>query len=276
MKQFRLTNHIIGWVLLILLSPVMAYAQQVTDSVYLDKGFAQVPDKSKAAYVRYTTFDSPAKEAGINKIFFITGEKFAEYVINSKQVKSTGYNREWHQNGQLKYEQQIESGVPVGVRKDWYDKGQLFYTFSYVDGLPHGEAFTYYATGARKRVEVFEKGQIMEGRCFTKTGQDTAFFPHEKMPEYPGGLGKLYQYLGTHVVYPKKALKRNVQGVVVLQFVVSKTGQIDNVDVVRPVHPDLDKEAIRVVSGMPTWQPGQQEGVFKNVRYTLPIAFKFE
>jgi hypothetical protein len=78
MKQFMLINQIFGWILLILLAPVVAYAQQVTDSVYLDKDCAKVPDKSMAAYVRYTIFDSPAKETGMHKTFYITGEKSSE------------------------------------------------------------------------------------------------------------------------------------------------------------------------------------------------------
>ena len=250
-------------------------AQVATDSLYLDENFVKT-SKSFAAYLQYTVFTTLAKEEGIVKTFYITGEKYSEYPTATITLKATGYYREWHKNGQLKLEQQIEQGVPVGVDNSWFDNGQLFYTFSYTDGKKHGEALTYYKNGARKRIETFDKGVLIEGKCFTVSGQDTTFFPHEKYPEYPGGLKELYQYLGNNVKYPKKAIKQNAQGVVILQFVVAKTGAIENVEVIKSVHPEIDNEAVRLILGMPTWQPGQQEGIFKNVRYTLPVTFKLQ
>ncbi len=251
-------------------------AQVLTDSLYLDENFVKTTNKLTAVYLRYTAFNTPAAEAGLVKTFYITGEKHSEYPIQNKTLKATGYQRGWHQNGQLKYEQQIEQGVEVGTEKNWYDNGQLFYTLSYTNGKKHGEALTYYRNGARKRIEIFNNGALVAGKCFTASGQDTTFFPHEKHPEYPGGLKELYRYLGNNVKYPKKALKQNAHGIVILQFVVSKTGAIENVEVVKSVHPAIDQEAIRLVAGMPAWQPGQQEGIIKNVRYTLPVSFKLQ
>ena len=96
----------------------------------------------------------------------------------------------------------------------------------------------------------------------------------EQMPEFPdGGQSGLMDYLKKNIQYPEAAKKAGVQGRVILQFVVDKDGSIDNVSVLRGVNPDLDKEAIRVVSNMPNWKPGMQKGKPVKVKYTVPIAF---
>lgn len=253
----------------------IAKAQVVlTDSVYLDENLIKNPDKLTAAYVQYTLFNTPAREEGLVKTFYITGEKYSEYPIQNKTLKVTGYHRIWHKNGQLKYEEQIENNVSVGVCQEWYDNGQLFYAAPYGDGNRQGEALTYYQNGARKRTEIFEKGKSVQGRCFTQTGQDTTFFPHEEYPVFPGGLESMYKYLGKNIKYPKAAAKQKAQGTVILQFVVAKTGHIKNIVVVRTLHPDLDSESVRVTAAMPIWEPGKQEGKPVNVKYSLPIRFK--
>ena len=249
-------------------------AQVLSDTVYLNANFVKTIDKSHSTYLRYTEFKDLNKMEGTTKTFYISGQKQAEYPVGDSFIKASGYSREWYKNGQLKYEEQIERNVPVGVSKSWYENGQLFYTFSYDDGYKHGEAFTYYQNGNHKRMEVFEKGKLIKGQCFTQAGQDTVYYPHEQHPVFPGGLEKLYQYLGKNIKYPKTAYKQKAQGNVILQFVVSKTGKIENIEVVRSLHPDLDRESVRVTAGMPSWEPGLQEGVPVNVRYTLPIRYK--
>lgn len=260
------------WGLLWLFVSSTAVAQQLVDTVYLNADFVKITDKTQAAYVQYTLFNTPTREDGLIKTFYITGEKYSEHPIQDKTLKTTGYSREWHKNGQLKYEQQIQNNFPIGDLNEWYDNGQLYYI--YKDLGNRGEALTYYRNGTRKRIETFEKGKSVQGKCFTQTGQDTIFFPHKEYPVFPGGLENLYMYLGKNVKYSRAAIKQKAQGIVVLQFGVSKAGQIGNVIVLRSVHPELDNEAIRLVNSMPAWQPGKEEGVFKNVRYTLPISFK--
>lgn len=161
----------------------LATAQQVMDTVYLNENFVKVPEKATAAYVRYTISDTLTNEGGQIKTFYITGEKYSESPIPGKTLKATGYHRQWHKNGQLKYEEQIENNLPVGERKEWYDNGQLFY--SYIDLGNRANALTYYRNGARKRIEVFEEGNPVRGQCFTQTGQDTIFFRTNKIRFFP-------------------------------------------------------------------------------------------
>ena len=96
----------------------------------------------------------------------------------------------------------------------------------------------------------------------------------ETMPQFPGGDAALLQFLAKSIKYPVIAQENGIQGRVILRFVVSKTGTIDNVTVLRSLDPTCDKEAIRVVKSMPKWIPGKQNGNNVPVYFTLPVVFK--
>jgi protein TonB len=84
------------------------------------------------------------------------------------------------------------------------------------------------------------------------------------------------QWLNSNIKYPVIAAENGIQGRVVVQFVVSKTGAISDAKVLRGVDPSLDREALRVVNSMPNWTPGKQNGTTVNVRYTLPVTFRLQ
>ena len=98
----------------------------------------------------------------------------------------------------------------------------------------------------------------------------------EQKPSFPGGEAAMYTWLGNNIVYPPAASEEGAQGRVVVEFVVGKDGSITNVRVVRPRHPARDREAVRVVSAMPTWVPGRNNGQPVKVTYTLPVTFKLQ
>lgn len=98
----------------------------------------------------------------------------------------------------------------------------------------------------------------------------------EQMPEYPGGIQALFEYLSQNVKYPSDAENQKVEGRVIATFIVETDGTINNVEVVKPVFPSLDAEAIRVLSAMPKWTPGKQSGKEVRVKYTVPINFNLK
>ena len=98
----------------------------------------------------------------------------------------------------------------------------------------------------------------------------------EQMPSFPGGPSALMQYLSSNIKYPVVAEENGVQGRVVCTFVVEKDGSITDVRVVKSVDPSLDKEAVRVVKGMPKWIPGKQNGSAVRVKYTVPVTFRLQ
>lgn len=98
----------------------------------------------------------------------------------------------------------------------------------------------------------------------------------EQKPEFPGGESAMYKWLSDNIVYPSVASEEGAQGRVVVEFVVGKDGSISNVRIVRPRHPALDKEALRVVKAMPKWMPGRNNGQPVKVTYTLPVTFRLQ
>lgn len=103
---------------------------------------------------------------------------------------------------------------------------------------------------------------------------DPIFQVVEKMPEYPGGMESMMKYLAKNIKYPSEAHKAGVQGRVIAQFVVNTDGSTSDYQIVRSVSPEIDAEAIRVLSQMPAWTPGYQRGKAVRVKYTVPVTFR--
>lgn len=98
----------------------------------------------------------------------------------------------------------------------------------------------------------------------------------EQMPSFPGGMGALMSWLSQNIKYPVIAAENGVEGRVIVQFVVEKDGSITDVKIAKSVDPSLDKEATRVVSSMPHWIAGRQNGNPVRVKYTVPVTFKLQ
>lgn len=106
--------------------------------------------------------------------------------------------------------------------------------------------------------------------------QNKVFDVVEQQPSYPGGMGALNQWLSSNIKYPVMAAENGIEGRVIVQFVVERDGSVSGVHVVRGVDPSLDKEATRVVSMMPKWIPGKQNGSAVRVKYTVPVTFRLQ
>ena len=95
-----------------------------------------------------------------------------------------------------------------------------------------------------------------------------------RMPSFPGGYPALAEFLSKNTTYPEQAEKEGIQGRVICKFDIDEKGYISNIKVVKPIHPLLDAEAVRVISVMPRWIPAKQLGVAVKTRFALPITFR--
>lgn len=95
----------------------------------------------------------------------------------------------------------------------------------------------------------------------------------DQMPQFPGGPSELMKYITANLRYPEDAKQANSSGRVIAQFTVEEDGSITDIEIKRSVSPSMDQEALRVLSGMPKWQPGMQNGKAVPVKYTVPIVF---
>ena len=112
-----------------------------------------------------------------------------------------------------------------------------------------------------------EEEEVVEAEIFTIV---------EEMPEFPGGMAKLADYLAKNIKYPQMARESGIQGRVFVNFVVEPDGHVSNVNVMRSLGGGCDEEAMRVVKSMPKWKPGKQRGKAVRVSYILPVNFKLQ
>ena len=123
------------------------------------------------------------------------------------------------------------------------------------------------------QINTSEEAEIIRGKepIFEFVGQIV-----EQMPTFPGGTATLMKFLSENMKYPEQAEKDGIQGRVICTFFVEKDGSISDISVAKSVHPQLDAEAVRVLSLMPKWIPGKRNGEFAKVKYTFPITFRLE
>lgn len=95
----------------------------------------------------------------------------------------------------------------------------------------------------------------------------------EQQPEFVGGFGAMMKFLSSNMKYPASARRMGIDGSVFVRFVVEPDGSISNVEILKGISGDCDKEAARVVGKMPNWKPGKQNGRAVRVRFVLPLKF---
>lgn len=103
--------------------------------------------------------------------------------------------------------------------------------------------------------------------------ENTPFKIVEEEAEFPGGYGKLIEYLAKSIQYPQQALETGTKGGVMLTFVVEKDGSITDIKVIRDIGSGCGQEAIRVVKEMPKWKPAKQRGKVVRQQFVLPVSF---
>jgi TonB family protein len=157
---------------------------------------------------------------------------------------------EYFENGKVEFEKNYKNYDLNGIRKAYREDGTVFY------------------------IETYKNGKFIEGESWDREGKHYTYKDvNEQQPNYKGGFEKLKKFLTKNLEYPKIATKNKIQGTVYVQFVVNKLGKVEQVKVIKGV-PELNEEAIRVVSLMPDWEAGMQAGQKVSVRYNMPLHFK--
>jgi len=199
-----------------------------------------------------------------------------------------------------------------GKMKRYFDNGKVSEEGNYKDGANDGEVTFYYReTGKPKeRVEYVDKktrykqifsedGQemLVNGRgvitdkddngetiytllrnyeyfsCYKLNGKDSVFLTLYQEAEYPGGVTQLSQDISSKIKYPKSARKAGIEGTVYVQFIINKSGGMEDIEIIRGIGAECDAEALRVISELKTWKPGIQRGKVMKSRYVLPLKF---
>ena len=137
--------------------------------------------------------------------------------------------------------------------------------FQLLDNMP--ELFTGHSNYQLKDTLLAPEEEIVEQPIYNVIDQ---------MPEFPGGIDKLLQFINDNMKYPTKAQTEGIQGRVAVQFIVDENGYIIEPNIVRSVESSLDNEALRLIKMLPQWKPGTLKGKAVKVKYTVPVAFKLK
>ena len=129
------------------------------------------------------------------------------------------------------------------------------------------------AKTSKTTIEIKPEPKFDDKNVVKRPGRDDVLTISEIAPAYPGGVKEMMKFLQKNIKYPVEAKEKGIKGTVYVKFVVEKDGKVDDVLVKKGVNALLDKEAVRVVTSMPKWTPGKQNGTLVAVRYTLPVKF---
>lgn len=125
-------------------------------------------------------------------------------------------------------------------------------------------------------VEIFTKDGTnkQEQKPVPVSSSNKVFDVVDVIPSFPGGDKELMDYIHKGIVYPESCLKNKKQGRTLISFVVEKDGSLSDYKILRHVHDDMDKEAIRLIKSMPKWTPAIKDGKYVRCKYTMPVTFK--
>jgi TonB family protein len=276
----------------IVLFSFLSFSITAQDTIfhYLDKYESIIPEKNNAMYFSKAITEG---EKYLVRIFRMSGQTlYSEgfYDQISPSFRKDGPFQSYFTNGQPESEGTYREGVKEGIWKTFYENGQLEMEMDYrksgayyigwfdkagqpllVDGT--GIAETGRAEdGKTVRYADVENRQLVSS--FSVIDGDTVYVIVQETAEYPGGMPRLYQTIGSTIKYPKAAVKQNISGKVFVQFTIDKTGKISNKKVLKGIGGGCDEEAMRVFDMTGDWRPGRVRGKAVNQTMVLPVAFK--
>ncbi|MES1222888.1 MAG: energy transducer TonB [Bacteroidota bacterium] len=218
-----------------------------------------------------------------------TTQQKATYFIHVEKENDTCWQFDtYHIMGPIISSEQYkdEKGQLANGHFSYYNKkGAIDSTGNYINGLQDGSWYFINDTGRYYLQKDYKAGLIVATKDFLKLDSiekaknDTAKKNPEKIEIeslFPGGIKKWISYLSENMVYPDRALKNNIQGKVVIQFIVDKDGIVISPEIALSVEYSLDQEALRLIKASPAWAPAEQNGKKVKSYKKQPISFKFK
>lgn len=275
------------------------------DTLYLSDNNKLV-DKLDAVKYEIHVYNDTISGSGIVKLYSIDNHLISETeYINIKSKYSThknftknGFNRGYHDSGNIKYEYHYKFNKLDSIGKTYFDSGkirsivnyfndklngssrtyfengQLQFDKNYKEGNLHSDLKTYFENGVLKRHDIYDEGNLVSGYFYDIEGNEIDYVDYIIKPEYEGGYSAISQLLGKHLKYPRNMISMGIEGKVYISFTIKKNGDVDDLKIVKSPHEELTKEALRVFHLLKTWKPGKIDGGFEDFRFNLPISFK--
>ena len=301
---------------LIIAFTTLDFSPAFAQKFYKKKYAAQIEPGSKLLTANFnSTLEKTPEGKFIFKMYFPVNKQMTHsvtYKSKKIEIKDGPYEEYWD-DGQLRWKGEFKENERVGewielfgsrsYQKGNYVKnnkeGEWLHLDSLMEKVSRSETFKngelngpvkYFDENGELEKELrYEKGEIV-ATVFDRDPPKEQYKIVEELPRFPGcetaGLDslalkkcaekKLLMHIYTNIKYPVKARMNGIQGTAIVQYNVSKTGQIEDIRVRRGISKSIAAECERVVSTMPVWIPGKQQGKAVKVQYNLPIRFKLE
>lgn len=219
---------------------------QISDTIFFDSKWTRTAERDSARFFRLQQKDGEGYRVW-DYYWDGTLQMSGYFRSFDPEIKEDSF-KYFHENGKLSSEGAYKNNNKVGIWTTYFPTGEVRWAVTYDDnGMPIG-------TNA--------------------PGSQGAMTYAEVMPVFPGGYDGLREYMVDNLAYPFEARKKEIQGRVVVKFVVDTVGRVRDAVVVQKVHPLLDESALQMVRGMPNWTPGMQNGKKVSVYFTLPVSFR--
>ena len=170
--------------------------------------------------------------------------------------------------------QTFANGLPNGIEKSWHRTGEKFFVRNMKDGKLDGDAEYFFPNGQMSAKILYTGGEIKNESYWNEDGSPmTNIKEANRRAEYPG-KDKFSEFVARSLIYPTHLRNLGIQGRVVLSFSIQKDGTLTDIKVIKSAHPDLDKEAVRVVEKSKKWLPGREFNQTFNERLVFPVIFR--
>lgn len=224
---------------------------------------------------------------GLWQYFWPNGKIREEGVFVENQ--KDGIWKRFHKNGDLWAEESYSNGLPHGTHSEYWNNDQVKVTANYSEGQLDGDFISYYANGSLRRKEVYAQGEPVEKACFSKSGQDTTYYPYFFTPLFPGceqienkpfiaiqrcSNQKMYSFIQENLNYPDAARIYGKQGTVLLSFVVKEDGSLKDPLFLEDISEEIAHECMKLFRRFPDWIPGKKDGVVSDVYFEIPLVFQ--
>ena len=192
-----------------------------------------------------------------------------EYLVNKKNGKWTSY----YENGKIKSEEIYVNDEKNGKSVLYFENGNIEEEGEYTNDKKNGYWISYCEEGYKFSRTKYENGKYIEVIYWNSEGKEISVKEAEVMPEFPGGMNALEEFIYSNVHYPRVAKENGIHGTVKLKFYIDKDGIVTDIDLSEGVGGGCDEEAMRVVKMMPKWKPGMQCNKPIRVLFNIPIKF---
>ena len=179
-------------------------------------------------------------------------------------------------SGEIKEIGQFHKSQKNGAWKSYFLNGKVKSEGYYKKGKMSGQSTWFHENGTKKSIENWKKDRFKDGIFWDSLGNKSTIDEILVKPKYPNGLDGFRQMVADNLKYPDIAAENGIEGEVLMQFVINKDGELVDLICKRSIHPDLDKEAYRVLKLSENWEPGHIHNRKVRVQFAFPVVFQLE